>query len=171
MQESKRDIIVHPRFLHTVVTLPVSQAPRPPTRWEELPLAALHVIAGHCQSAQELCNFTRICKASRCVLIPGPALAESKMSGASLTMVLAFPCRTASDDDQLWCRLCCTKFNSSPSQKNDTTSWKALYRQVTGASYVRDAHCHCALAENLLGHPTLGKCDGRHRESMSLGQT
>ena len=65
MEPAKRDIIVHPRFLHTVLEQPVSQVPRPPTRWDELPLAALHVIADHCQSAQDLCNFGRICKASR----------------------------------------------------------------------------------------------------------
>ena len=67
MQDSKRDIIVHPRFWHTVQALPVSQTARPPTRWDELPLAALHNIAGHCPTAQELSIFGRICKTARFV--------------------------------------------------------------------------------------------------------
>ncbi|KAK9832306.1 hypothetical protein WJX74_005842 [Apatococcus lobatus] len=100
VQEDKRDIIVHPRFWHTVLTLPVTQAPKPPTRWDELPLAALYNIASHCQTAQELCIFGRICKTAR----------------------------TAADDDLLWRKLCCAKFNSSPSQKTDKASWQALYR-------------------------------------------
>ncbi|KAK9814596.1 hypothetical protein WJX72_008413 [[Myrmecia] bisecta] len=101
-------IIVHPQHLQTYLQYmqSLAAAPKPvaraPAHWEHLPLDILHNIATHLHTAKELVRFEQICKSSR----------------------------AAAQDDNLWRKLCCTKFNTPPhsTEKNGSMPWKELYR-------------------------------------------
>lgn len=55
----ERALVVHESF-----PLP-PLAPPPPPHFESLPIDVLHLVAGHLESARDLCSFEAVCRSSR----------------------------------------------------------------------------------------------------------
>ncbi|KAK9812408.1 hypothetical protein WJX73_008720 [Symbiochloris irregularis] len=101
MEDRGLEIVVHPLFLHTLPKRTPVKALQQPRKVTQLPKDMLQCIAQHIGSARDLCTYARLCTTTWCL----------------------------AQNEALWQKLCCTKFNTPQSLPEAATfTWKEIYR-------------------------------------------